>query len=88
MANPTQASIDYLHNVKIITENYGSGVFATNSHHAHRRPILPLPELFSPDTPENRVVTVNESERIPYYPPFRVFDDELTNDLPSCGCCG
>lgn len=85
MNNISKSSMDYLQRRKILVAPGGRGLFVTNGLHSHFRPVVPLPQLLQPDTPDNRVIMQDEASRVPYIGINHVLPTGVV--VPNCCTC-
>lgn len=77
----SSSSMRYLQRRRIFVPPYHGAQYAMGGSKVHTRPVAYLPEEFSADTPAKRVLTQDESQRVPY-------KDVVGSDQNCQGCMG
>lgn len=62
----TRASMLFMNRRRILTGSRQRPRFQCKGTSSHRRPVEYLPEILPPDTPQSKVLTQKQEERIPY----------------------
>ena len=68
---PSRTPLQYLERKRIFSPQVRHRpVFVANAQKSHFRPIIHHPDMTGPDEVEDRVITQEESRRLPYEPTF------------------
>lgn len=62
----TRASMYFMERRRILTGSRHRPTFTCKGTSSHRRPVEYLPDMLQADTPQSRVLTQKQTERVPY----------------------